>query len=199
MLIFALSKSNDWLANLKLALWIFQWCPYEDSLDTIRIIENEDKWFLLQIITSVHHVRGMQSPVLTIGLHLCISQCNNDYVPVCGSNGESYQNECYLRQAACKQQSEILVVSEGSCATGMCVIFFETFCLDSKSKNYVFHFLLYHLPINNSDYILTRQACIVLFKAFIILILCHFYISSHFWKKEGIYHKDSGRFKDICY
>lgn len=47
-----------------------------------------------------------------------VSQCNSDYVPVCGSNGESYQNECYLRQAACKQQSEILVVSEGSCATG---------------------------------------------------------------------------------
>ncbi|XP_046506506.1 tomoregulin-2-like [Equus quagga] len=48
---------------------------------------------------------------------VCQFKCNNDYVPVCGSNGESYQNECYLRQAACKQQSEILVVSEGSCAT----------------------------------------------------------------------------------
>ncbi|CAH6791625.1 Tmeff2 [Phodopus roborovskii] len=49
---------------------------------------------------------------------VCQFKCNSDYVPVCGSNGESYQNECYLRQAACKQQSEILVVSEGSCATG---------------------------------------------------------------------------------
>ncbi|KAL6054903.1 hypothetical protein STEG23_020127 [Scotinomys teguina] len=48
---------------------------------------------------------------------VCQFKCNSDYVPVCGSNGESYQNECYLRQAACKQQSEILVVSEGSCAT----------------------------------------------------------------------------------
>nr|KAF6498228.1 transmembrane protein with EGF like and two follistatin like domains 2 [Rousettus aegyptiacus] len=48
---------------------------------------------------------------------VCQFKCNNDYVPVCGSNGESYQNECYLRQAACKHQSEILVVSEGSCAT----------------------------------------------------------------------------------
>ncbi|KAJ1065172.1 hypothetical protein K5549_005981 [Capra hircus] len=53
---------------------------------------------------------------------VCQFKCNSDYVPVCGSNGESYQNECYLRQAACKQQSEILVVSEGSCATGMYVI-----------------------------------------------------------------------------
>ncbi|KAK7832163.1 hypothetical protein U0070_015310 [Myodes glareolus] len=48
---------------------------------------------------------------------VCQFKCNSDYVPVCGSNGESYQNECYLKQAACKQQSEILVVSEGSCAT----------------------------------------------------------------------------------
>ncbi|KAF6116595.1 transmembrane protein with EGF like and two follistatin like domains 2 [Phyllostomus discolor] len=48
---------------------------------------------------------------------VCQFKCNNDYVPVCGSNGESYQNECYLRQAACKQQSEILVMAEGSCAT----------------------------------------------------------------------------------
>ncbi|TRY59885.1 hypothetical protein DNTS_007076 [Danionella cerebrum] len=41
--------------------------------------------------------------------------CNNDYVPVCGSNNENYENECFLRRDACKQQSEILVVSEGSC------------------------------------------------------------------------------------
>ncbi|KAK2108685.1 hypothetical protein P7K49_013850, partial [Saguinus oedipus] len=70
-------------------------------------------------LMSFHDLERVQSPVLTVGLHLCVSQCNNDYVPVCGSNGESYQNECYLRQAACKQQSEILVVSEGSCATGL--------------------------------------------------------------------------------
>ncbi|ETE66847.1 hypothetical protein L345_07369, partial [Ophiophagus hannah] len=49
---------------------------------------------------------------------VCQFKCNSDYVPVCGSNGDTYQNECYLRQAACKQQSEILVASEGSCATG---------------------------------------------------------------------------------
>lgn len=55
---------------------------------------------------------------LTLLLSVPSLQCNNDYVPVCGSNGDTYQNECYLKQAACKQQSEILLVSEGSCATG---------------------------------------------------------------------------------
>ncbi|KAI1899408.1 hypothetical protein AGOR_G00061470 [Albula goreensis] len=46
---------------------------------------------------------------------ICDFKCNNDYVPVCGSNNENYQNECYLRKDACKQQTEVLVVSEGSC------------------------------------------------------------------------------------
>ncbi|KAJ8012460.1 hypothetical protein DPEC_G00043020 [Dallia pectoralis] len=46
---------------------------------------------------------------------ICDFKCNNEYVPVCGSNNENYQNECYLRRDACKRQSEVLVVSEGSC------------------------------------------------------------------------------------
>ncbi|KAJ8350494.1 hypothetical protein SKAU_G00256240 [Synaphobranchus kaupii] len=46
---------------------------------------------------------------------ICDFKCNNDYVPVCGSNNENYQNECYLRKDSCKQQAEVLVVSEGSC------------------------------------------------------------------------------------
>ncbi|XP_056145952.1 tomoregulin-2a [Lampris incognitus] len=46
---------------------------------------------------------------------ICDFKCNNDYVPVCGSNNQNYQNECFLRRDACKQQSEVLVISEGSC------------------------------------------------------------------------------------
>ncbi|XP_063070381.1 tomoregulin-2a isoform X2 [Engraulis encrasicolus] len=46
---------------------------------------------------------------------ICDFKCSNDYAPVCGSNNENYENECYLRRDACKQQSEILVVSDGSC------------------------------------------------------------------------------------
>lgn len=74
------------------------------------------------MIISLQGVKDMPTPGLTMSFCLCVPQCNSDYVPVCGSNGESYQNECYLRQAACKQQSEILVVSEGSCAPGTCAI-----------------------------------------------------------------------------
>ncbi|KAK1797669.1 hypothetical protein P4O66_008031 [Electrophorus voltai] len=49
---------------------------------------------------------------------ICDFKCNNDYVPVCGSNNENYENECLLRRDACKQQTEILVLSEGSCPVG---------------------------------------------------------------------------------
>lgn len=45
-------------------------------------------------------------------------QCNNDYAPVCGSNNQNYQNECFLRRDACKQQSEVLITSEGACPAG---------------------------------------------------------------------------------
>lgn len=45
-------------------------------------------------------------------------QCNNDYSPVCGSNNQNYQNECFLRRDACKQQSEVLIMSEGACPAG---------------------------------------------------------------------------------
>uniref|UniRef100_A0A8D0A854 Transmembrane protein with EGF-like and two follistatin-like domains 2a n=1 Tax=Sander lucioperca TaxID=283035 RepID=A0A8D0A854_SANLU len=46
---------------------------------------------------------------------ICDFKCNNDYTPVCGSNNQNYQNECFLRRDACKQQSEVLIMSEGAC------------------------------------------------------------------------------------
>ncbi|XP_017336940.1 tomoregulin-1b isoform X2 [Ictalurus punctatus] len=46
---------------------------------------------------------------------VCQFQCHEKYIPVCGSNGDTYQNECYLRQAACTQQRLISLVSPGPC------------------------------------------------------------------------------------
>ncbi|KAJ0012104.1 hypothetical protein NQD34_013079 [Periophthalmus magnuspinnatus] len=46
---------------------------------------------------------------------VCQFQCDKDYIPVCGSNGDTYQNECYRRQASCKQQRLISKLSDGPC------------------------------------------------------------------------------------
>lgn len=46
---------------------------------------------------------------------ICDFKCNNDYAPVCGSNNQNYQNECFLRRDACKLQSEVIIISEGAC------------------------------------------------------------------------------------
>ncbi|KAK1875378.1 Tomoregulin-1 [Dissostichus eleginoides] len=47
------------------------------------------------------------------------AQCNKKYIPVCGSNGDTYQNECFLRRASCKKQRNISILSEGQCYHGM--------------------------------------------------------------------------------
>ena len=49
------------------------------------------------------------------GLCKCDFYCSNISAPVCGSNGELFKNECYLRQQACIEQSVITIADIGTC------------------------------------------------------------------------------------
>ncbi|XP_076156185.1 tomoregulin-1 [Alosa pseudoharengus] len=48
---------------------------------------------------------------------VCQFQCPSSFDPVCGSNGDTYQSECYLQQASCTQQTPITLITQGPCLT----------------------------------------------------------------------------------
>ncbi|XP_076328006.1 agrin-like isoform X3 [Tachypleus tridentatus] len=46
---------------------------------------------------------------------VCDFRCSSDKAPLCGSDRRLYENECKLKEAACKLQQEIRAVSRDSC------------------------------------------------------------------------------------
>ena len=70
---------------------------------------------------------------------LCI---DSEISPVCGDNGVTYSNECYMKKYACEERRMITIAKEQSCGIH---IFFRaiTFC---KTIQFRIHFL-FLLPL----------------------------------------------------
>ena len=61
----------------------------------------------------------------------CPSSCIEVYAPICGSNGITYSNECFLQKEACLTKSQISVSHTGSCqmpCPEMCTENFDPVC-----------------------------------------------------------------------
>ena len=90
---------------------------------------------------------GIFSPGISPPSRQCFAPCNNDYKPVCGMDGVTYLNSCYL---ICNSNTEIM--SEGPCNNYCnCLRIFKPACgLDGQNYYNRCFARCFDVPINHS-------------------------------------------------
>ena len=54
---------------------------------------------------------------------MCPKRCPLSFNPVCGSNGQTYPNECTLQVESCRSKTRVTVLKQGQCGRGICSTF----------------------------------------------------------------------------
>merc|ERR1712168_156148 len=63
-----------------------------------------------------------------VNYNVCNKRCTVAWAPVCGSDGKTWRSACDIRDAACKEGKDVVVVHQGECASS---------CVDSRGCSYV--------------------------------------------------------------
>jgi len=84
---------------------------YDGEIDTL----NNEQQVLREVIALLESLLSGSDPGSEEGLSDCPEICPSDYSPVCGTDGQTYSNDCEMDMVACELGSHIYVDHEGEC------------------------------------------------------------------------------------
>lgn len=104
----------------------FEWILSIYIFGYFQLTINAERFYKQRIVSFPDPCEGVECPssqVCQLDEHRnpicrCNAICSPDLRPVCGSDGKTYTNECYLRVEACKSRKSIRIIYTGECSAG---------------------------------------------------------------------------------